>query len=80
MFSNNVFYVVGDEMPYRFTLANSVSAIFTGNTFHGNFINKPEDIKASNAKADFIKNFSFPDGYPEILKKRVLDRLSEIND
>ena len=38
-FNKNIFYVINDEMEYKFITGGSKATQFDGNVFYGNFIN-----------------------------------------
>lgn len=78
LFKDNIFYVLNDELPYKFTLGNSIETVFAGNHFFGNFENKPEDAKEKKGALDIVNDFPFPAKYPEVLREKVIQRLREI--
>lgn|SRR5690625_774509 len=77
-FVNNIFHVMGDDLPYRIELGESENVVFEGNIFHGKFNGLPVDENERESIPDLIDDFPFPEGFPEDLKVRVIERLAEI--
>lgn len=78
-FSGNLFYVMNDPLAYKFEIGGSKGTTFKGNTFYGNFINKPEGMggRVIKQKLNLVEKFPFHAKYPDSLRKRVLDRIIE---
>ncbi len=74
-FINNVFYVLNDSLPYRFSTGQSIQTTFKENAFYGNFTGTPYDTNPVKINKDFIDNFPFPVDYPAHLKARVIEKL-----
>ena len=53
VFNKNIFYVINDDLQYKFITGSSKSTQFDGNVFYGNFINKPDDRNAIEKEPDF---------------------------
>lgn len=77
IFKRNIFYVVDDQLEYKFVTGNSVGTEFEGNTYYGNFVGKPEDSSAIKKKLDLFSEFPFHEEFPEYLRERVLNRLKQ---
>lgn len=76
-FKNNTFYIDSEEIPYSFSLGQGIETKFQGNIFSGYFINKPIDSEVNKKEFNIIRDFDFPVGFPDSLKKRVMERLQE---
>lgn len=79
-FTNNTFYVLNDDAEYRFELGKVINATFKGNTFRGNFKNKPEDIEENKTQKNLLTNFSFHPDFPKVLRDKVLKRFKELKE
>ena len=80
VFKRNIFYVMNDELQYKFVTGNSINTKFEGNTYYGNFIDRPEDSSAVEKELDLLSSFPFHKEFPEYLREKVLDRLKQSTD
>ena len=77
VFNKNIFYVINDEMEYKFITGGSKATQFDGNVFYGNFINKPDDRNAIEKEPDFTSGFPFHENFPDYLREKVIKRLKQ---
>ncbi|WP_278704112.1 right-handed parallel beta-helix repeat-containing protein [Parabacteroides goldsteinii] len=77
VFNKNIFYVINDDLEYKFITGSSKSTQFDGNVFYGNFINKPDDRNAIEKEPDFTSGFPFHENFPDYLREKVIKRLKQ---
>ena len=77
VFNKNIFYVINDDLQYKFITGSSKATQFDGNVFYGNFINKPDDRNAIEKEPDFTSGFPFHENFPDYLREKVIKRLKQ---
>ena len=77
VFNKNIFYVINDDLQYKFITGSSKATQFDGNVFYGNFINKPDDRNALEKEPDFTSGFPFHENFPDYLREKVIKRLKQ---